>query len=271
MYVDTSLIISKLCDIAQHTDHHVRDNTNYRAYESFGREPFQYAVGLIPPENPMLQDKDFIADRKDLVGAGRDFSAEAFKKARPYTISYFCSYLSIIEKNMLKEDKKFFMGGDLPTMADIYGIEKTYHVFPAYFTYIPTTVFYVINWAINGHKGAQPEVSRDTHPKVHTWLDAVNAHLSQAPAPEKIAWEQAREILLAPPKHEYAKFVHHDEKNTLGLQPGHQVSIVPVDTGKNHPQVGELVSLNDEQVCLRNKSKLVMHFPRIGYHVSRAE
>jgi len=122
MYVDSSLIIDKLCDIAQHTDHHVKDNSNYRAYEAFGREPFTYAVGLIPDEYPVWQDKGFLADRQELVGPGRDFSQEAFKKARPYTISYFCSYLSVIEKSMLKGDgKKFFMGGDLPTMADIYG------------------------------------------------------------------------------------------------------------------------------------------------------
>jgi len=106
---------------------------------------------------------------------------------------------------------------------------------------------------------------------VFAWLDAVNAHLAQDAQPEQIAWKQAKAVLLAPPKHEFAKFVHHDDANSLGLQPGQQVSVVPVDTGKNHPQLGELVSLNDDQVCVRNKSKLLMHFPRIGYLVGRAQ
>lgn len=250
MYIDSSLIVAKLCDIAQHTSHGVEDNSNQRSYEAFGREISPYAIGLFPNTHPAFQNKDFIADRQELLD--RPFSPEAMGKARPFSLSKFRAYLNIIEKDFLKGDKRFFLGGAQPSTADI-------HVFPG------------VNSVINGHKGCEPEVSRHDFPKVYQWADDVNAHLTQAPPPEQVSWEQAKGVLLAPPKHEFAKFVHHDEKNALGLREGQNVTVTPVDTGKNHPQRGELVAVNDEQVCIRNPSKLLMHFPQIGYAIALAE
>lgn len=248
MYIDTSLIIAKLCDIAQHTDHGVENNSNQRAYETFGQNMFRYAVGLLPTTHPIFDDKAFIADRTDLTGS---FDAEAMAKARPNTLGYFRAYLKMIEKDMLKGDKKFFLGASKPTIADIY-------------------VHFIVNWTVSGHKGNEPEVTRETFPKVFQWVDDVNAFLAQAPKAEKIPWTQAKEVLLAPPKHEFAKFVHHDEQNSLGLKKGQNVNVIPTDTGKSGPQAGELVSINDEQCCIRNKANLLMHFPRIGYSITPA-
>jgi hypothetical protein len=63
--------------------------------------------------------------------------------------------------------------------------------------------------------------------------------------------------------------VRHDSKNPLKLNAGDDVSIVPTDTGRNHPQKGKLIGLNDEEVCLQTKAGAVLHFPRLGYFVGK--
>ena len=50
-----------------------------------------------------------------------------------------------------------------------------------------------------------------------------------------------------------------------------KVKVTPSDNGKSGPQLGELISLNYQQVCLRNEKGLVMHFPRLGYDVVGVE
>lgn len=251
MYVDSSLIISKLCDIAQHVSTPTSSSAyNHRAYEAFGREAMATSVPLIPSTNFMLNDPTFVADRQELIGPAKVFSAAAFAKARPQTLANFMALLEIIERDMLgRGERKYVLGGDAPSMADIY-------------------VHYIIDWTLNFHKGSEPEVTRDKFPGVFAWVEAVNAYLAEAPKVEEIEWAQARAVLLAPPKHEFAKFVKHDEGNVLGLKEGQEVEVIPVDTGRSHPQPGVLVSLNNEQMCIRNKSGLLMHFPRIGYTVT---
>ena len=46
--------------------------------------------------------------------------------------------------------------------------------------------------------------------------------------------------------------------------------MTPTDMGRSEPQFGGLISLNYEQVCLRNEKGLVMHCPRMGYEVVSA-
>jgi glutathione S-transferase len=250
VYCDTSLIIEKLCDIAIHekTAGEDADVRNHRAYMDVGNNIFPFVVALLPIDGEAMNSPEFLKDRQDLVGAGRPFSKEAFKQGRPSSLTYFAGYLGIIERNFLDGGKKkFFLGGERPTTADVY-------------------VYCMVSWALFGHRGNEPDITREKFPEAYAWCDRVKPFVSKGKR-EEITWEQVKEVLVKPPKHEYAKFVKHDEQNPFGLQPGTPIFVVPVDTGKTHPQKGELISLNNEQVCLRNKSGVVIHFPRIGYHV----
>ncbi|ORY81431.1 hypothetical protein BCR37DRAFT_43855 [Protomyces lactucae-debilis] len=250
MYCDTAIIIEKLCDIALHekTAGEDVDATNHRAYGEFCNSVFPFAVGLLPVEGDAMNSPEFVKDRQELVGSGRQFSKEAFKQSRPSALTYFTSYLNIITRNFLDGGKKkFFLGGEKPSMADIY-------------------VYSIVAWVLYGHRGCEPEVTREKYAEVYAWCDRVRPFTTQGKRKD-ITWQDAKAILTQPPKHEYAKFVKHDEGNPFGLQPGTKVFVVPTDTGKTHPQMGELLSLNNEQSCVRNASGLVMHFPRIGYHV----
>jgi glutathione S-transferase len=238
-YVDTSLIVRKLAEIAK--------VPIAPSYEAFGNIVFPLGVGLIPSSNPIMSNEAFIKDRFDLIGPGREINAEALKKNRPTVLSQFQSILHTIQTHLLSDNKKFFLGGDKPTIADIQ-------------------VYYIINFVLNGHRGAEPEVTRETYPAVFEWVDNVRSHLSKEKVPS-ITWEEAKkEIMNASAD---ASNVKHDIKNPLKLNSGEDVLVVPTDTGRNHPQKGKLIGLNDEEVCLQNKSGVVLHFPRVGYFVSK--
>lgn len=247
MYVDTSLIITKLCDMAAHSDCGV-DAHNHVEFFHLGEQIFKCATALIPETHPLLQDEDFVKDRSALHG--RSFDAKSMAQVRPMVLNTMLSYLSLIQRNFLS-DKRFIMGGSTPTTADLY-------------------LYWAVNWGLRYHDGTRPEISESTHPVIFGWLDHVESFLDGRDCGTKMSFSDAKEILVRPPKHEYAKFVHHDPQNALGLVPGRAVSVTPDDSGKSHPQKGTLISFNADQICLRNSENLVMHFPNLGYSVKAA-
>lgn len=256
LYVDTALIIEKLSDIARHQADNDVDCTNHLEYDGFGQSMFRIATSLVPLTSPMLANEHFLADRRALLGMDR-FSVALLRANRPQAVTDLLAHLDILERHFLNGGGKTYVMGEAVTTGDIY-------------------VFWSTNWALRFHDGARPEVSDSTHPITFAWLDRVETWLkgrrqdNDEKGPNTISWDQVKDVLLAPPTHEYAKFVPHDEDNPLGLKEGVKVSVTPTDSGKTHPQSGTLISLNKKQVCLRNDEGLVMHFPRLNYVVAAA-
>ena len=250
MYIDNALIISRLADIAQHSDTGLIDNTNHLEYDALAQLGFKLAVGLLPPDTPMLQDKAFLADRTELVG--QPFDPVAMGKARPQTISKMISLVQLVQGHFLKAGRKFVLEGDTPSTADMH-------------------LYWALNWGLRVHQGARPEISPSSHPRIFEWLENVENFIKDRKFETKITMEEAYEVLRVPPTHEYAKFVPHVSDNPEGLSEGQRIKVTPEDSGRNHPQFGTLIGLNYEQVCLRNEKGLVMHFPRLGYEVVSAD
>ena len=246
MYIDNALITAKLADIAKHSDTGLADNTNHVEYDALGQEAFQAAVGLMPRDMSILQDKKFLDDRSELVGY--PISPEMIARFRPQTLSKMFSLVQLVEKHFLGQERKFFLGGEKPTTADIH-------------------LYWGLNWGLRYHNGARPEISPETRPRIFKWLDDVESFIMDRRLETKISMEDAYEVLRVPPTHEYAKFVPHVKDNPEDLSEGQRVRVTPVDNGKSGPQYGSLISLNYEQVCLRNDKELVMHFPRAGYEI----
>ena len=249
MYVDNALIIEKLCDIAKHSDCGLDDCTNHVEYDALGQQGFRCATGLIPVNWPLLKDEDFLADRSELMG--RPFDPKMLSSIRPQILSGMLTLVELIESHFLRDGKSFFLGGTKPTTADMH-------------------LYWSIKWGLRFHSGAQPEVSQSTHPKIFEWLSSVEKFISDRRLDTKIDISEAYKVLQVPPTHEYAKFVPHLADNPEKLSEGQRISVTPVDSGVNYPQLGKLISLNYEQVCLRNDKDLVMHFPRTGYTVAAA-
>jgi hypothetical protein len=64
-----------------------------------------------------------------------------------------------------------------------------------------------------------------------------------------------------------------DPGDPQGLTPGWQVAVAPDDVGGGPPVVGEIVDVSAEQLAIRRRDErvgeVVVHFPRVGYRVSR--
>lgn len=251
MYVDTALMIEKLADIARHSTetNGLEDARNHVEFDAYGQMAWQLGAGLIPASWPPLQDEKLLSDRVDLIG--RPFGPEVLTATRPLSLSKMFSLVRLVESHFLGDDKEFFLGGKMPTTADMH-------------------LYWGLNWGLRYHDGAKPEISETTCPKLFKWLKAVETFLKDRKLETRIEISEAYEVLKVPPTHEYAKFVPHVEDNPEKLSPGQKIKVTPSDTGRSGPQLGELISLNYEQVCLRNERGLVMHFPRFGYEVVAA-
>lgn len=235
MYADTAIIISKLCQIA--------DVQNYKDAETFGKEAFNYGVGLLPAK--FMQDENFVKDRADF--AGRPFDPKMIAALRPATLSQFMALLHTLENNTLSSSN--FVKGSKMTVADIH-------------------VGFVYQWVLMGHQGAEPECNNKIFPKTYAWLNRM-AEANPPKKVEKISWEDAKKILLSSAQHEN---VIHNSKDPLGMQVGQPVSVTPTDTGRSHPQIGELVAINFEEVCIKVPgSGIRMHFPRFGFVVQKVK
>lgn len=233
MYADTNLIIDKLCALA--------GVPNHRETEWLGNAMFLYCAMLIPYK--LIADPAFLKDRSELTG--RPWTEEGIKKQRPYALSQFLAHLDVIQQ-LLKNGGGFVRDGKV-TMADLH-------------------LAFVVQWPLLGHKGAEPEVSRESHPSVYKWLAAVHGAIaSQKPA--KVSFADCRAALTSVSV-DGSRL--HDKAEPLGLQPGTASTVSPVDTGKNHPQPGELVYINAAEVCLRTSGGVVISFPRINYTIAPA-
>nr|WP_217344628.1 glutathione S-transferase family protein [Noviherbaspirillum sp. L7-7A]MBV0878793.1 glutathione S-transferase family protein [Noviherbaspirillum sp. L7-7A] len=100
------------------------------------------------------------------------------------------------------------------------------------------------------------------------WMNSIDA-LPLA-APEKLGAEGALQIAnTSTPATPGAAFV-----DTHGIAPGTLVTVTPADYAQD-PVAGELVAATDSEYAVRRKDdragEVVVHFPRIGYQLRRAQ
>ena len=147
----------------------------------------------------MLQDKAFLANRTDLMG--RPFDPVIMAKARPQIISKMLSLVQLVQTQFLADGRKFFLGGDTPSTADMH-------------------LYWGLNWGLRFHSGARPEISASSHSRIFGWLDDVKRFIKGRRVETKITMAEAYEVLRVPLTHEYAKFVPHVSDNPEGLSQG---------------------------------------------------
>lgn len=229
MYADTGLIISKLCALAK--------VNNDRETEALGNAMFGFCAMLIPHQ--LIADEAFLKDRSELTG--RPWSKEGIKAQRPFALSQFLAYASIVEE-LLRNGQGYIKDGKL-SLADIH-------------------LVFLFQWALFGHKGVEPEVSKETHPVLYNWASKVLGAL-KAQKPKKVTFDQVKPSILAAK----ASTASHDSTEPLKLSPGSHISVTPMDTGKNHPQIGALVFINSREICLKTEAGATISLPRVGYMI----
>lgn len=241
VYCDTNLIIDKLCSLA--------GVVNERETEVMGNAMFSVCASLIPYS--MISDAAFLKDRSALTG--RSWDRISIEAARPFAISQFKAHLRIITA-ILKNGKGVVKCGHGVTVADLH-------------------LLFVVQWVLHGHHGAEPEVNRDLYPEVYGWVDRVNGELAKKRSgmgkPGKISFEQVKKQLLSRSSVDASQ--HDTSEESSGLVKGAQVSVTPIDTGKTHPQVGELQFINDAEVCLKTSAGVFVSFPRLNYAIKQVK
>ncbi len=297
IYADSSIICETLCRLSSSSlsiitelspnattstgkeSERMKEIENKREYEVLGREMFACSVGLLPPSLPIMQDPVFLADRTEL--SGRVFSPSAFARGRMNALSTFCAYLSILERRLSRTGSLHgYQTGGNQEMAKGDGQGKGEG------TRIGTGdlhVYFVVKWVIEFHRGSEPEVTRQKYPNVYSWLRVVKQVLDSrsSKTPKTVAFEEIKASLLwsgvdLEKKMFQEMEARHDYENPLGLKVGQAVSIVPMDSGRNHPQAGCLLYLNDQEVCVsspsaKGEARIIVHFPRINFSVTKVD
>ena len=123
-------------------------------------------------------------------------------------------------------------------------------------------------------KGALPPslISSNKFPKVYAWIDrfskAVSTAKSSAPKPTTLKGAEAVKFVTQ------AEFCEPegdvDASDPLGLEKGQDVESWPIDSGFNHHDRGNLVSLTSKEVVLTSQSKVGgkevrIHHPRWNF------
>lgn len=235
LYADTSLVCSKLCALAGKSEH--------KAFEHMGKEMFPLGASLIPFN--LIADPAFLKDRTALTG--RSWDEKTIKANRPAALSAFLSYAAKVDE-MLKDGD--FVNGSTFSMADIH-------------------LLFIFQWILVGHKGAEPEVSPSTHPKIYAWVKRCLSSLPRSKA-GKIKFDEARKVLqqgAASSGSTHAALATSAVPEPTGIKVGDQVTVTPVDTGRTHPQAGTVDFISAEEICVLTSEGIHIHFPRIGYAV----
>ncbi|BFZ53561.1 hypothetical protein PYCC9005_000586 [Savitreella phatthalungensis] len=228
LYADTSLIISKLCELA--------GKQNARAFETFANSQFHLGAGLIPFE--LINDEAFLKDRSALTG--RPWDEETIKRNRPIVASQFLSFSEIVS-GMLRQDK--FINGPSMSMADVH-------------------VLFLMQWILLGHKGGRKEVSPESHREIYQWMSSCHEALPKVKG-VKITFDEARPALLQ----SSSSSAGSTYVEPLGFKVGDSASVTPMDTGRTHPQIGTIVDINASEITLRTDKGAQIHFPRLNYVV----
>ena len=236
LYADTSLICSKLCALA--------GKTEYKAYEHMAKEMFNVAAGLIPFK--LIADEAFLKDRSELTG--RPWSEKAINGSRPAALSQFLSYASKVDE-MLKQGD--YVNGSTLTMADVHLL----------------TIF---QWILFGHKGAEPEVSPSTHPRLYGWVKRCQGQLPRVKA-KQVKFDEARRVLLGSSPATSAGSDGPTVAEPLGFKVGDTVTVTPTDTGRTHPQPGRIDSITPDEVAVITDAGVRIHLPRLGYTIKRQQ
>lgn len=163
-----------------------------------------------------------------------------------------------LEYEVLKDGRRFIAGTDSPTLSDL----KCYWVLE--FAGILPGVL------------AEAGVDFQTFPKTLAWMDRFRTFVKKAPNVQvkKVTGGEAKDMILAQSKTlgNGGVAIAFDENNKFGLGFRARVEVVPSDTGRTHPQQGELIGLNRERFSLETKTEdgqpLIVHFPVRHYEIT---
>ena len=208
------------------------------------RNLFSPAVGVAFARRPNMVPAEFFADRSKFMG--REISFERMQVAAPFMMDQLRAQLEWCE-TMLEDGRPFLLGPH-PTLVDC----AVYH--PCWFL------------SSNLGEGAPPLVE---FPRLQIWMDRMKA-IGHGKSTELDSKEALRIAQEAKPQTQRQQ----DANDPLGRKSGQQVKIVPDDTGRDDPVVGELIASSRDSIAILRSDpqvgEVIVHFPRAGFVVQPA-
>ncbi|KAF2007497.1 hypothetical protein P154DRAFT_614838 [Amniculicola lignicola CBS 123094] len=262
VYCDSRLIINKLEELYPNSNVSLPSSSDKgirKLLESWTIDGgiFTNATRLMPywTSTGLLSNTAFLDDRQTLMG-GRRMTAAAMERGRPDALIHIRQAFEMVENTFLADGRKWILGTDGPTIADIDGV-------------------WPFEWLVadRAMKESLPEqyVSASKYPKTYAWvqrlLNEVQARKARQPKPERLggsAVESMTESTSAQP--ESTTIISDDP---LGLSEGDAVEVYPTDYGFTHKDHGSIIGLTSNEVVILNSKGLHLHFPRWNFHVEK--
>ncbi|KAK4997724.1 hypothetical protein LTR66_002921 [Elasticomyces elasticus] len=213
------------------------------AFEAFGYRNFWTVLSVVPAS---LVTEAMKKDRTELFPI---FARDDFASLRPNGLSELRAVLDVAENEFLGDDGPFIGGEQQVGMADVHAV-------------------WVIKWVLQTLEISKEKgFGKEDFPRVYRWIESFPLHAEQKL--DQLSAEDAQKQVLGA---EYAaKDIGVEDTDPLGFKSGDQVSVEPSDAKPHtHPQVGKLVGLSKQETVIQLENGLRVHFPKVGYVVSKA-
>ncbi|GMQ75928.1 MAG: glutathione S-transferase family protein [Gammaproteobacteria bacterium] len=207
---------------------------------------FNLVVGAVMGAQADELPEDFANDRGRLY-FGPDFDWQAQKKLLPHTLAQIRAQLGWIDQR-LSGERDFILGSE-----------------PG----LPDALCYHLVWFFRGRYAGGPALLGQ-FPNLTAWEERVAAighgH------PEDMDAKQALEIARSATPESAGQT---DPDDPQGLAPGQMVAVVPDVDGGDPSVEGRVVGVSVDVIAISRSApevgNIVVHFPRVGYRVTRLE
>jgi hypothetical protein len=121
---------------------------------------------------------------------------------------------------------------------------------------------WVLEWMINLQGAlAGSDITKEKYPRTFAWVSRFLGRMGKVARGDVITGEQAKALILSEGQE---------------AKEGEMVKVTPVDTGRNHPQVGRLMAREGGRIVLEvtapSESKtLNVVFPEEGFEIAKVD
>ncbi|KAI5206147.1 hypothetical protein E4T39_02745 [Aureobasidium subglaciale] len=217
---------------------------------------FWHVTRCLPYERSALgKNPAFLADRSEAMG--RPFRIEDMIKDRPESYNYVRAMFQTLE-DLLEDGRDWIIDSAVPSLADIDAV-------------------YIAQWIVTNPlmEGAVLEdyLSEKMFPRTYAWIHRFRKALQdaevKAPEPTALSGKQVFEKIASASVGAFQGGTSYTDP--LKLEIGEMVEVYPTDWASHHRDVGELVLLEANQVCIRNAQGVLVHFPRWNFRIQTVE
>ena len=269
IYCDTLLMLEKLTELYPVSNdapsisaQSPRDRALERLLEKWtDAVVFKYAAAAIPSEHPVMGDKNFTDDRKELWG--REWTQEHQSSLRPEALVVLRSNMEFLENDLLSDGQSFIFPGSTPSISDIHAA-------------------WIFSWLAYDIEGSLPKdlFSPEQFPKAFAWFDRYRAAIAKAMKDMESSGkvrqlegpEAVKEVSNGPFGDRQPSI---DKRDPTGLKGGEYVVGYPTDTGFTRKDAGNLVGLTTQEVVIASKAEngaeIRVHHPRWNFAVEVAQ